>query len=139
MNAQQFVLEHLIHVLPLSDAHLRAFLTAIIEMELDGLSGTENNCLDAYLNKLTLQKTSLLSAPDRKGFMKDLVLSSPDIAPIKDFTKYAVQEILKRRCAVSCISTVETGLDILSNAVRHKSLLDNNLLNERLFKEKAPM
>ncbi|XP_035550592.1 uncharacterized protein LOC109010736 [Juglans regia] len=138
-NAQRFVLEHLIHVLPLSDAHLRAFLTATIEMELDQLSGTENNCLDAYLNKLTLQKTSLIPAPDRKGFMKDLVLSSPDIAPIKDFTKYAVQEILKRRCAVSCISTVETGLDILSNAIRRRSLSDNNLLNERLSEEKAPM
>lgn len=147
-KARRYVLEHFIQTLPLRDVHLRAFLTAVIEMELDELSETEeHNCLNAYLNKLTLQNTSLISIPDDRGFKKDLVISSPNIASINkiekcigdDFTKYAVLEILKRWCAVSCISTVETGLNILSNAIRHSSQSDNNLLNEHLKNENAPM
>jgi hypothetical protein len=116
-------------------------------MELDELSETEHDCLNAYLNKLTLQNTSLISIPDDRGFRKDFGIQSPSIASINkiekcigdDFTKYAILEILKRRCAVSCISTVETGLNILSTAIRHCNQSDNNLLNEQLKNENAPM
>ncbi|KAM3683367.1 hypothetical protein ACJW31_12G142000 [Castanea mollissima] len=146
-KARGYVLEHLIHTLPLRVAHLREFLTAVIEMELDELLETEHDCLNAYLKKLTLQNRSLISGPDKKDFWKDSVISSPEIAPIKkneksigdDLTKYALQEILKRKCAVSCISAVETGLDIILNTIRHKSESDNKLLNEQLKHEKAPM
>ncbi|XP_065624291.1 uncharacterized protein LOC111992210 [Quercus suber] len=114
-------------------------------MELDELSETEHDCLNAYLKKLTLQNSSLISVPDKKDFLKDSVISSQDIAPIKkneksigdDLTKYALQEILKRKCAVSCISAVETGLDIILNTVRHNSESDNKLLKEQLKHEKA--
>jgi len=146
-KARGFVLEHFIQTLPLRDSHLRAFLTAVIEMELDELSETQHDCLNAYLNKLTLQNTSLNSIPDDRGFTKDLVISSPNIASINkiekcigdDFTRHAVQEIFKRRCAVSCISTVETGLNTLSNVIRHSSQSDSNLLNEQLKNENALM
>ncbi|KAF3967417.1 hypothetical protein CMV_008584 [Castanea mollissima] len=118
-----------------------------IEMELDELLETEHDCLNAYLKKLTLQNRSLISVPDKKDFLKDSVISSQEMAPIKkneksiadDLTKYALQEILKRKCAVSCISAVETGLDIILNTIRHKSESDNKLLNEQLKHEKAPM
>nr|POE76456.1 hypothetical protein CFP56_56210 [Quercus suber] len=145
-KARGYVVEHLIHTLPLRVAHLREFLTAVIEMELDELSETEHDCLNAYLKKLTLQNRSLISVPDKKFFLKDSGISSRDIAPIKkneksigdDLTKYALQEILKRKCAVSCISAVETGLDIILNTIRHNSESDNKLLNEQLKHEKAP-
>ncbi|XP_030935471.1 uncharacterized protein LOC115960658 isoform X1 [Quercus lobata] len=145
-KARGYVLEHLIHTLPLRVAHLREFLTAVIEMELDELLETEHDCLNAYLKKLTLQNRSLISVPDEKDFLKDSVISSREMAPIKkneksigdDLTKYALQEILKRKCAVSCISAVETGLDIILNTIRHNSESDNKLLNEQLKHEKAP-
>lgn len=77
--------------------------------------------------------------------MKDNVIPSPGVAQIKnikndsgdDFTKYAVQEILKRQCAVSCISTVETGLDVLLNTIRNRCDSDNNLLKKQLKHEKS--
>lgn len=146
-KARGYVLEHLIHTLPLRVAHLREFLTAVIEMELDDLLETEHDCLNAYLKKLTLQNRSLISVPDKKDFLKDSVISSQGMAPIKkneksiadDLTKYALQEILKRRCAVSCISAVERGLDIILNTIRHNSESDNKLLNEQIKHEKAPM
>ncbi|KAM3731167.1 hypothetical protein ACB098_12G142200 [Castanea mollissima] len=146
-KARGYVLKHLIHTLPLRVAHLREFLTAVIEMELDELLETEHDCLNAYLKKLTLQNRSLISVPDKKDFLKDSVISSQEMAPIKkneksiadDLTKYALQEILKRKCAVSCISAVETGLDIILNTIRHNSESDNKLLNEQLKHEKAPM
>jgi len=40
---------------------------------------------------------------------------------------------------VSCISTVETGLNTLSNVIRHSSQSDSNLLNEQLKNENALM
>lgn len=131
-KARGYVIQHLIHTVALRVAHLTHFLTAIIEMDLDELSETEHDSLNAYLNRLTLHNSSLISVPDKKNS----VISSLDIG--NDLTKYVVQEILKRKCAVSCISTVETGLDILSNTIRHGSESDNNLLNEQLNHGKAP-
>ncbi|XP_048423697.1 uncharacterized protein LOC103959710 isoform X3 [Pyrus x bretschneideri] len=58
-KARRFVLEHLIHTLPLRDVHLRALLTATVEMDLEELSETEHDFLNAYFNKLKLQNTSL--------------------------------------------------------------------------------
>ena len=131
-KARGYVIQHLIHTVALRVAHLTHFLTAIIEMDLDELSETEHDSLNAYLNRLTLHNSSLISVPDKKNS----VISSLDVGD--DLTKYVVQEILKRKCAVSCISTVETGLDILSNSIRHGSESDNNLLNEQLNHGKAP-
>ncbi|XP_021831302.1 uncharacterized protein LOC110771326 isoform X3 [Prunus avium] len=58
-TARGFVLEHLIHTLPLRDAHLRALLMATVEMDLEELSETEHDILNAYFNKLKLQNTTL--------------------------------------------------------------------------------
>ncbi|XP_068319565.1 uncharacterized protein [Pyrus communis] len=90
-KARRFVLEHLIHTLPLRDVHLRALLTATVEMG-DG------------------------------------------------FTRYVVQELLRRWSTVSFITSVEAGLDVLSQSVRHSSWseFDDNLLKEQLKHENAP-
>lgn len=62
------MLEHLIHASPLRDAHLRALMTAIVEMDLYELSETEHNCLNVYMNKLTLHHTLLVSVSEfREG------------------------------------------------------------------------
>ncbi|PRQ25733.1 hypothetical protein RchiOBHm_Chr6g0286881 [Rosa chinensis] len=132
-TARRFVLEHLIHSLPLRDAHLRALLTATVEMDLEELSEIEHDFLNVYLSKLKLQDT----------------LMQQGIEPARKFgdcggnglTKYAVQELLKRWSVVSLISAVESGLDVLSQSVRHSSWseFDDNLLKEQLEHENTPV
>ena len=132
-KARRFVLEHLIHSLPLRDAHLRVLLTATVEMDLEELSESESDFLSVYLNKLKLE-----DAPIQEG-----------IEPAKkigDFsggglTKYAVQEILKRWSVVSLMETVGTGLGVVSQSVRHSSWSEvaNNLLKEQLKCENNPV
>ncbi|KAJ7977185.1 Fanconi anemia group F protein (FANCF) [Quillaja saponaria] len=125
-NAQDFVSEHLINTLPLKVEHLRAFLTTVVEMDLDELSQAEDDCLTAYLNKLGLQDASHPLVPKKMGSSKDLDMLCPDIALNKVvkkstgdyFTKYTVKTLLKRWSAMSCLSTVETGLHILFNCVK---------------------
>ncbi|KAF8394219.1 hypothetical protein HHK36_020426 [Tetracentron sinense] len=78
-RGRDFVLGHLIHTLHLRDAHLSAILKAIVEMDLDNLRTTEYDCLNAYLDKLKLQNTSLNLVPERRGFIKDSMISSPNV------------------------------------------------------------
>ncbi|KAJ9169664.1 hypothetical protein P3X46_017826 [Hevea brasiliensis] len=139
-RARNFVLAHLFHTLPLRDSHLRAFLTAIIEMDLDKHSGSEHECLSVYLNKFNL-------VPERIGLVKDSVIAVEDITPTMklgrftddDLTKFTLQELFKRQSAVSCISKVGTGLDILSKAIRCCSWTDSDssLSEEHLKHEGA--
>lgn len=131
-TARRFVLEHLIHSLPLRDAHLRALLAATVEMDLEELSETEHDFLNVYLNKLKLQKTKT-----QQGIVPDRKIGN---CAGDGLTKYAVQELLKRWSVVSLISTVETGLDVLSQSVRHSSWseFDDNLLKEQLKHENTP-
>ena len=119
-RAGDFVLEHLIRALPLRDTHLKAFMISTIEMDLDELRRTGNDCLDVYLNKLMLQNSSMNPDLDRI-FMEDSAVLCEDVAPnmktVGDFTKFTIQEVIKRQSAVSCINCVEAGLDILYKAI----------------------
>ena len=138
-RARGFLSEHLLHNLPLRDSHLRAVLTAIIEMDLSNLSETEHDCLNAYLNNLTLQN---------RIRTRDLITSSPDVTPIVEteksgidnFTKLAVQELFRRQSSVSCISSIEEGVDIVSNAVRHSSWTESDcsFFGEQMNHENLP-
>ena len=122
---------------------------ATIEIDLDELSGTENDCLNAYLNKLKLQDASTHSVSSTRLCDKDSFLSSEDTTPVSkigkwtgdSFTKYAVQELLKRWYPVSCISTIEKGLEILANNIRYSSWneFDDNLFKEQLRHEDSPV
>ncbi|CAL5353589.1 unnamed protein product [Camellia sinensis] len=144
-RARDFVLEHLIHTLPLRDTHLRDFTIATIEMDLDELWRTRNDFLNVYLNKLVLQNPSVNPDLDRRGFMEDSILSSQDIVPNTkiegDFTEYTIQELIRRQSAVSCISSAEAGLDILCKAIRqgnwNKS--GHGLFEELLKHASAPL
>ncbi|TQE09800.1 hypothetical protein C1H46_004574 [Malus baccata] len=131
-KARRFVLEHLIHTLPLRDAHLRALLTATVEMDLEELSETEHDFLNAYFNKLKSQNTMLDQSIEPATTIENCGSDG--------FTKYVVQELLRRWSAASFISSVEAGLDVLSQSVRHSSWseFDDNLLKEQLNHENAP-
>ncbi|XP_021281321.1 uncharacterized protein LOC110414452 isoform X2 [Herrania umbratica] len=138
-RARCYMLEHLLRNLPLRDSHLKAVLTATIEMDLSALSETEHDCLNAYLNKLTLQNRLCTG---------DLITSSLDVTPTVEtedsgsdnFTKLAVQELFRRQSSVSCISTIEEGLDILSKAVRQSSWTESDcsLFREKMKHESLP-
>ncbi|WJZ90747.1 hypothetical protein VitviT2T_009872 [Vitis vinifera] len=106
-RAKSFVLEHLIQTLTLRDAHLEAFLTASIGMDLDELSGTEQDCLSLYMNRLMLQNPSANMKTEK--------------CTDDDFTTCTLQELLKRQFAVLCVSSTEKGLDILSKTIRHNN------------------
>ncbi|XP_074360499.1 uncharacterized protein LOC141700693 [Apium graveolens] len=54
-RAREFVLEHLIRALPLREAHLRALMTEIIEVDLDDISRVESDPLNIYLDELMLK------------------------------------------------------------------------------------
>ncbi|KAJ4728314.1 Fanconi anemia group F protein (FANCF) [Melia azedarach] len=138
-KGRAFVSEHLIRALPLRDAHLWAFLRATIETDLTELREREHDFLNMYLNKLTLLDSSLdfVQQPTR-----DLITSSSDITQNmetdksngENFTKFAVDGLLKRQSAVSCISTVQRSLDILCSAIKCDSWInsDNSLMQEHL-------
>ena len=50
-RARKFVLEHLIRALPLREAHLRAFITGTIELDLGDIHSTESDPLNIYLDE----------------------------------------------------------------------------------------
>jgi hypothetical protein len=138
----------LFQTLPLRDSHLKAFLTAVIEMELERVSESEHDCLSVYLNKLKPRNLQLDLVLERRGFVKDSMVLSEEISQTvkfgkfsdDDLTKLTLQEVFKRQSAVSCISTVETGLDVLSNAIRCSSGTesDSSMLEEQLKLDGAP-
>ncbi|KAM1483825.1 hypothetical protein TB2_035073 [Malus domestica] len=131
-KARRFVLEHLIHTLPLRDVHLRALLTATVELDLEELSETEHDFLNAYFNKLKSQNTLL--------DQRIAPATTTENCGSDGFTRYVVQELLRRWSAASFITSVEAGLDVLSQSVRHSnwSEFDDNLLKEQLKHENAP-
>ncbi|KAB2074626.1 hypothetical protein ES319_A07G163900v1 [Gossypium barbadense] len=138
-RARSFLSEHLLHNFPLRDLHLRAVITAIVEMDLSDLSQPEHDCLNAYLNNLTLQS---------RICMRDTSTSSPDLTPTvqteksgtDNFTKIALHELFRRQSSVSCVSVIEEGLDVLSNAMRHSSRTDSvsSLFREQMNHETVP-
>lgn len=130
------------------DSHLRAFLTAIVETDLDKLSESEHDYISVYLTKLTMQNASLNLVLERSGFMNNSIIVSEEITPTMkvgkcsddDLTNFTFKELFKRQCTVSCISTVETGLDILSNAITCSNWTesDDSLLEEQQKCDRAP-
>lgn len=143
-KGRAFVCEHFIRALPLSDAHLEAFLRAAIEMDLNELMEKEHDCLNIYLSKLTLldSTVNLVHEP-----MRDSTMPSSEIAPTmeidmstaEDFAHLAVQGFLKRQSAVSCISTVKSGLNILSSVIKRDSWTssDNSLVEVHLRQDRS--
>ncbi|WCJ38200.1 hypothetical protein M5689_019273 [Euphorbia peplus] len=145
-KARNLVLQHFFRTLPLRDSHLRVFLTAIIEMDLEKLSGPDRNCLSIYLNKLKIWNEPFHLVQENKGLIEDSVVTSKDNALTvetgkctdDDLTKLTLQELLNRRSAVSGVLTIGTGLDILSNAFRCNNCSDfQSSLSEDVLKPKG--
>lgn len=144
--ARGFLVEHFIHTLPLRDSHLRAFLVATIEMDLDDLSGAKNDRLSLYLNKLKLQTTSISSLHNMIFSNEDSISSDFSLATntgectFNSFTKYTVQKLLKRWSTVLHMSTIERSLQTISNSIRCSSWseFDDKLFKEQLKQNDAP-
>lgn len=126
---------------------MRAFLTATIEMDFNQFRRRGNNRLHVYLDKLMLQPTSSNLVSVGNSYKEDSKVSVQGTVPCKkvdncgdgDFTTFTIQELMKRQLDVSCISSVETGLNILSKAIRQSSFSVDGLLEEQLKLAKDPM
>lgn len=146
-RARGFILEQFIQNLPLRETHLRAVLTAAVEMDLSDLSETQHDNLSAYLNKFTLQNTSLKQVQHRSSGVKDSIVSSRDEPPTNenekcssnDFTPLAIQELIRRQHVVSCISTTEAVLDKVSNAANCSICKSDYILLEEQLKHDSQL
>ncbi|XP_074366984.1 uncharacterized protein LOC141707623 isoform X3 [Apium graveolens] len=99
-RAREFVLEHLIRALPLREAHLRALVTGIIEVDLDDISRVESDPLNIYLDELMLKCATLDPALEGRSLVQESGTSPNAVANLT--SEYG--------------SDVEAGLDILSKS-----------------------
>ncbi|KAK3011323.1 hypothetical protein RJ639_012401 [Escallonia herrerae] len=145
-NARLFIMEHLIHTLPLSDTHLRSVVEATIETDFEELQRTESNCLRVYLDKLMLHSTSLDAISDGRDLTGNSRIPYPNVVQNRklescngNFTQFAIQELMRRQVAVSEISSAESGLAILSTIIRQSNWikLDNGSHEEHPRKATA--
>ncbi|KAJ6813302.1 uncharacterized protein M6B38_144965 [Iris pallida] len=119
-------------------------------MEIDNLSKTDTDGPNTYIDNLMLQMESLNLAHVREDVIKNPIAPSaasgsgdPDALLIRacshemptvstdvseecssvDHSRFVIQEIIKRRALVSCISSVEMGVNTVSQIVTKSSLL----------------
>ncbi|XP_017249811.1 uncharacterized protein LOC108220527 isoform X1 [Daucus carota subsp. sativus] len=124
-RARKFVLEHLIRALPLREAHLRAFITGTIELDLDDIHSTESDPLNIYLDELMLKSAMLDPASKGMSSMQESRTSYPEAIPNLasgcgsdgNLTMLTIHELMRRHSSVICMSSVETGLDVLSKTL----------------------
>lgn len=131
-RARDLLLQRLIHTLPLRESHLKAIITASVEMDFRKLKRIDNDALDVYLEKLMPIPSKGLNLSEIRNFVEDLNLSIPDAVPSGthdnwvdgDFSVSAIQQLEKRQLAVSRSSAVEAGLEnlwkCLGNSMREE-------------------
>ncbi|KAG8389159.1 hypothetical protein BUALT_Bualt02G0200100 [Buddleja alternifolia] len=114
-RARDLLLEHLIHTLPLRDSNLKAIITASVEMDFSKREKIDNDCLHAYVEKLTHTLSKGLSLSESRNFSE-----GSNIASEKhqnwidcDFSLSTIQQLGRRQLAVAHSSSVVTGLEIL--------------------------
>ncbi|KAL3647703.1 hypothetical protein CASFOL_008671 [Castilleja foliolosa] len=113
-SAKDLLLKHLIHTLPLRESHLKAVVTASVEMDFSKLKKIDNDCLDVYLEKLMRKNRSVgKNLSETRDFMEVSNISSPDV----DFSVSAVEQLERRQLAVSRLSAVETGLECILKTI----------------------
>ncbi|KAL0287021.1 UNVERIFIED_CONTAM: hypothetical protein Sangu_2713100 [Sesamum angustifolium] len=118
-RAREFLLEHLIHTLPLRESHLKAIMTASVEMDFSKLQRMDNDCVDVYLESLRRIPSKGLNLSESRNVMEGFKISSPsavrsgkqDSVVDCDFSVSAIQQLGRRQLAVSCCSALETGLE----------------------------
>ncbi|XP_068653635.1 uncharacterized protein [Aristolochia californica] len=128
-RARDFILGHFLQSVHLGDAHVRALLSAAVEMDLNGLSETESDCLSAYTEKLSSQIKSLHLSPKTngpEGLKRTVdVPGSPSTIQYKndrhqsshDQSSFVIKELLKRQRTMSSVSSADTALSVLSDIV----------------------
>ncbi|KAL3828086.1 hypothetical protein ACJIZ3_016888 [Penstemon smallii] len=124
-RAMNLLLKRLINTLPLRETHLKSVIAASIEMDPSELHMTDGDCVRLYLEKLTRKPLGGLNLNQSRVFLEGKNTSSPGAIPSRiqedfidgDLCLAVIQELGKRKLAVSCSSTVETGLEILLETI----------------------
>lgn len=148
------MLKHLVNTLPLRDLQLKALVTAIAEMDIDGLQRTDidglqrtdDRCFDIYLEKLSHDPSNTILTW-RSICVEDSMSASTnqsrDTESTSDYdlTKFAVEELGKRRLQVLCMAAAETGLDILSKITRKSNCgeIEATLCRDQIQNETTSM
>ncbi|XP_031402722.1 uncharacterized protein LOC116212302 isoform X1 [Punica granatum] len=116
LRARSLIVEHMIHTLPLRDAHVKAVLTAVVEMDLDALPETAQDGLGRYLNKLSLQNNSDDSFQDCAYSEKNSDMGIGNLNSY-DWTSTSIQELSRRQSAVLSISSLQKSLSVFSSTI----------------------
>ncbi|KAL3517731.1 hypothetical protein ACH5RR_020320 [Cinchona calisaya] len=126
-NARDLTLKHLVHTLSLRDTHLRASVAALIEMDIDELRRISSDGLRLYLERLMNDASKdFVLTRNRTVNFSDAESSKSSMSSLDgSSTMCAVQELGRRQMEVSCISAVETGLDVLSKMIGKSSMDDH--------------
>ncbi|XP_060180697.1 uncharacterized protein LOC132610421 [Lycium barbarum] len=133
-KASEFMLEHLISVFPLRDEHLKALLTATVEMDFHMHQKTDSRSLLGIFETL-MCNTSKSPVPNERKFLMEESLNSSSSGQADDsiscgFSHFTAQALERRQLTVSLISSAETGLNILSSGLRDLyEREDDNALN----------
>lgn len=139
VRARGLVAEHMIHTLPLRDAHLKVLLIATVKMDLNAHLETAHDCLSRYINKLTLQYNSINSR-DCTSSEKKLALGMENLDSY-DWTSTSIRELSRRQSAVSCILSLQNVLSAFPKTIRNNVSFQANssILREQLKNEKFSM
>ncbi|XP_026662298.1 uncharacterized protein LOC103711847 isoform X2 [Phoenix dactylifera] len=156
-KARDLILEHLVQTHPLEAAHITSLLTAIVELDIDNLTDTDNDGPNMYMDRLMLHleshnlisvrqdmfKKSFASLPATGLKISDNVCNagSPRKCYIEseecnftDHSYFLIQELLKRQASISRVSSAERGLDTFLKIVTRDNIVrsENKALEEPL-------
>ncbi|XP_012835805.1 PREDICTED: uncharacterized protein LOC105956494 [Erythranthe guttata] len=122
-RSRDLLLEHLVLTLPLRDSHLKAIMSASVEMDFS--KRLDNDCVDVYVEKLMRIPLNAPSLSESGNFVvdsnipyQDAVRSGrrDDLSDV-EFSASVVRQLGRRQLSVSCSSAVETGLEKLSKII----------------------
>ncbi|XP_055813123.1 uncharacterized protein LOC129882722 isoform X2 [Solanum dulcamara] len=140
-KASEFMLEHLISVFPLRDEHLKALMTASVEMDCHTHQKTDSRSLNDIFETL-MCNTSNNTIPNEKKILREESLNLlPNSSPSGQaddsircwFSPFTAQALERRQLSVSLISSAETGLNILSSGLRDLYVReDDDALNVKM-------
>ncbi|XP_070012327.1 uncharacterized protein [Nicotiana sylvestris] len=140
-KARDFMLEHLISAFPLRDGHLKALLTANVEMDYHMHQKTDGRSLNGYFETLMCNTSRNDFINERNFLMEESINSSPNSSPSGQaddsiscgFSLFTAHTLERRQLTISLISSAETGLDVLSSGLRDLyEREDNNALNVKV-------
>nr|GMD13958.1 uncharacterized protein LOC109173736 [Ipomoea batatas] len=152
-TARNLMLEHLTHTLPLRDLHLRALVTATVEMDFHMLPNADSDCLDKHFEELMHSESKKPAFNVSRHLMEDSVNTSMMTSPSRkandaacSFSAITARELGRRHMAVSSLSAAETCLEMLSRSVYHlnvsepgKNLYDGVAHKGALMSDEVPI